>query len=268
MALLRFDKIDEMQQLVKQEKYENPYFSSNFQNDQLAYFNVLEAIMGLKKNQNEMAFNLLKEAQLAKYPCNELFLMHFLERKEFYPLMNERFSAIERSGFHNFTLYNNWGSLLIDLGKFKEAYDKFKVALSYPGDEEWALLNWGNAAFIAHDYELAVKKYNESLAKGLVPRAVFGLLKSLMLSNNSKQYLAEYKRYFKVLSETLNGIDDENLKIVFSKVAYAFHCQLSDKSELEFLVGKAKLELNNFDPKLCDWTQNESNKNTTPIPLH
>jgi hypothetical protein len=138
-------------------------------------------------------------------------------------VITNSFEKFETQGISDFHFYNGWGIQEASYGRYDSAMTQYEKALQYPGDHEWALLNWGSAAFRKGDFSLARQKYSQSLALISVPQAVFGLLTTLEKQNDLKEYLKIYSQY-KDLLRTQNY----DARRTFELDAIMFACQMRD----------------------------------------
>jgi tetratricopeptide (TPR) repeat protein len=121
-------------------------------------------------------------------------------RQRMIALILDGFERISMGGIRGFEFFNLWGYAADEAKDYKVAISKYEEALKYEGDHAWALLNWGKVAFEDGDLITARKKYQESLAIGVVGNAVRGLLVTLYEQKNMSEYNDMFAKYREKLS--------------------------------------------------------------------
>jgi tetratricopeptide (TPR) repeat protein len=127
----------------------NELFSKEKYNDALNY--IKERLILDKRN----AITHLRTLTYQFVPTNERFREHSLP---YYELLSQNEPP-------NAATYSNWGAALADLGKKKEAIEKYKKAIEIKPNMNEAYFNWGNALLDLGKIENNTQFINEAIEK-------------------------------------------------------------------------------------------------------
>lgn len=265
--LLSAGKTEEAVKILNDRKYGYQNYRSETPEDIRVFIDGLEALIEFRNGDPDKLIEFLESVQLDSVPCTGLMVIQEIglgkfiygETTKYKNKIVEEISEevelvllkYESMGLKNHELYETWGNFLSGVAKYSQSYEKYENALSFPGDHVLTLLNWGYAAFKNRDYELAIKKYSESLDLGTVSKAVYGLLESLSQAEKSKEYLSEYERFFSVLEDA-----DEDRRIRFSSMTISHDCKVGGNGRVRLLVAEGALDTDNFDRERCGWLRN------------
>jgi tetratricopeptide (TPR) repeat protein len=259
VGLIDTNNFEAAERLASPERVKQADLSSAQRKAALMFLS-LRAVLDAHKGNLKGYIGLPKD-RFSTYPCIEFMTITLLnmlseDNPDLFRLIVETFPKLEAVGLSSFEFYNQWGIAETNGHNYDAAMQKFERALKFDGDNNWALLNWGHAAERKGDLELAREKYSQSLSKGPVLNAVYGLLSTAIKLNDGQAYLDTFEKYADMLQRS-----DYAHRSACQALASIFACQ-KGKKDLTNLIHNgedltykgAKYRDTDLDTSTCDFS--------------